>query len=151
MRPDPFRLPSCPTQLCSRCRQRDHTHTGYTASTTRGALEYTLKIKEGISVEHQTSAFPNLNMSGRAVADPGFSWWGGTEPTPKVGVLTYFLPKIARKWKNLNPQRGAFLASPLDQPMQGVPCIIRPNWTSSTFIIVLLHKKYHSGQTLCCN
>ena len=27
-------------------------------------------------------------------------------PTPKVGVLTYFLPKTAWKWKNLDPGGG---------------------------------------------
>ena len=46
VRPDPFRLPPRPTQWCSRCRQRDHTRTGYTASTAPGAPEYTLKEKK---------------------------------------------------------------------------------------------------------
>ena len=60
VRQDPFRLPPRPTQWCSRCKQRDHTRTVYTASTTRGAPEYTLKRKESISVEHQMPAFPTV-------------------------------------------------------------------------------------------
>ena len=41
----------------------------------------------------------NMNS---AVSHPGFTW-GGRTPTPKVGVLTYFvLPKTARKWNILD-------------------------------------------------
>ena len=51
--------------------------------------------------------------------------FGGGAPTAKVGVLTYyfaiFLPKIAWKWKNLDPVRGAPLDRPTDSWMEPQP------------------------------
>ena len=38
-------------------------------------------------------------------------------PTPKVGVLTYFLPKTAWKWTNLDPRGCVSGAIPLDPPL----------------------------------
>ena len=52
------------------------------------------------------------------VADPGFSWGGA--PTPKVGVLTYFLGrKLHENERIWTPGgKGASLAPPLDPPLQ---------------------------------
>ena len=49
----------------------------------------------------------------------GFSR-GGCANSQKYYYFSIFLPKTARKWKNLDPQRGASLAAPLD-PTMGTP------------------------------
>ena len=53
-------------------------------------------------------------MPYHAVADPGFYW--GEAPTPKVGVLTYFVARNCMKMKEFGPPRAS-LPPPQDPPL----------------------------------
>ena len=62
-----------------------------------------------------------------AVADPGLSGGANSQSVCANLLFCNFLPKTARKWKNLNLSGARIPGDPLDPPMACLPQIISRN------------------------